>query len=485
MIDVYFTTTSKRKNSTLQPDFTSITPISCSLKAPTSEESPSFLLSWSGGAFSYNYCKWGDHYYWVDGVTFERNNLLTVSCSLDVLATYKSYILASTQFVAYSSVSGGAWLPDRRIAVMSNSIITRSHTDLSGFQTSGNLILSVLGKNGCVNYRVSQDALIGMLSRVQANQQSVINTIMSGFVDSSGSPDPSDIGGSIKSLADVMLQKDLLGNAYENAVSCIRSCIWVPFSLVEMLDDPEIIYLGNYNTMVSGYPITNPPTKSYNTTISIPWHFSDWRRDYCEEIYLYLPMVGTINIPTRQLTGITELGIQMSFCVTDGNISYMVTAGDNIIGTYGGSCAAQYPIGINQTASAGQIFNTALAGAEKVAGSLTAGTFPSASAFANLAITTYQVGNAAFSTNPTIIGGIGGGAGSKLPLTAYCVSVAHDTVVDPADMAATMGIPTQKPLLLSTCSGYCQCINAHIAAPAHGDVLNAIDEIVNSGFYIE
>lgn len=479
MIDVYFTTTSKRKNSTLQPDFTSVTPISCALKAPTSEEAPSFLLHWSGGAFLYNYCRWGDHYYWVDGVTFERNNLLTVSCSLDVLATYKSNILASTQFVAYSSVSGGAWLPDRRIAVLASCSVAVATAALSKMYAAGHYILTVLGKNGCtswilIKYRVDQ-----LLSNVQSQQGSVISDIMSGFTT-----DPDDFGIALESLADVLLQKDLLGNAYENAVSCLRSCIWVPFSASGMSGQADTIYLGNYNTGQTGNPLVQPTTDE-TVTVSIPWQYSDWRRAYCEDVALYLPLVGIINLPTDQLTGESALTVKASYCYTDGCVAYEVKAGNNVIGTYGGSCAANYPLGVNQQASVGQIANTLAAGISKTVGSLTAKNLPSIAAAGNALITAYETADTAYSTNPSVIGGIGGGAGSRLDLNVKCISVAHSTVIAPADMAATMGVPTQKPLTLSSCSGYCQCINAHVAAPAHGDVINAIDEFINTGFYIE
>ena len=40
-------------------------------------------------------------------------------------------------------------------------------------------------------------------------------------------------------------------------------------------------------------------------------------------------------------------------------------------------------------------------------------------------------------------------------------------------------------MALSTLTGYCQCANAHVAAPAMGAELDAIDLYLNSGFYIE
>ena len=48
-----------------------------------------------------------------------------------------------------------------------------------------------------------------------------------------------------------------------------------------------------------------------------------------------------------------------------------------------------------------------------------------------------------------------------------------------------MGLPTMKPISLSTLTGFCQCANAHVEAPAQASELDAIDRYLNSGFYIE
>ena len=89
------------------------------------------------------------------------------------------------------------------------------------------------------------------------------------------------------------------------------------------------------------------------------------------------------------------------------------------------------------------------------------------------------------STNLSTVGGIGGGAGAGLDMSVAVISVAHDTVIEPTVMTATMGQPTMKPVQLGSLHGYCQCANAHVAAPAELQELNEIDTYLNSGFYIE
>ena len=128
--------------------------------------------------------------------------------------------------------------------------------------------------------------------------------------------------------------------------------------------------------------------------------------------------------------------------------------------------------GIQKTASvaAEAGLNVATATASGVATAVTSG---------------YEIVNTAYSTHPTCIGGIGGGAGFGLDKNITCFTVAHPTIIQPSEMTSTMGVPTMKPLRLSSCSGYCQCVNAHIALPAHSDEIDAVASFLNSGFYIE
>lgn len=232
---------------------------------------------------------------------------------------------------------------------------------------------------------------------------------------------------------------------------------------------------------------------AHNTvTLSIPWQHTDWRRAICEDVYLYLPLVGLVNISSDEVINETSITIEWSATATDGAIAYCVKAGNQIIGTYGANCAVGYPIGISQQASAGEQINATLAGLEKVVSGAVNSSISPVSAMATVfngmlsGVTTgYQVQNIKFSNHNTCIGGIGGGAGVGLDLSATCYTVSHDTVISPATMQNTMGVPTQKPILLSTASGYCQCSNAHVAIDGTSIEMDMIDSYINSGFYIE
>lgn len=472
------TTFSKRRNSTKRPTSYDHT-YTVNLKERCDWNNPTFILQ--GDDFPYNYVRWGNQYYFVDSVAYIRNDLIEVSCVTDVLATFKETILDSTQFVSYSNVSGGQWLPDTRIPILKSHSTAKSEVLLPIFNLVGGwYILSVIGMHGCHMYALTFSQLLTLCENLQNDANTMITNTLSGL----------DFGSTeeaLESLTKAMVNTDILGNAYSNAPSCIRSCIWVPFVIPEGYGTGPI-FLGRFNSGVSAVHINSAPITG-SVSVSIPWQFSDWRRAYCEEVYLYLPLVGMINIDTTSITNEQAITVNYSYTLSDGVVAYQIKAGNQIIGSYGGSCSANYPIGINQPASVGEVINSMIGGIQKTAAVAASAGLNVASAAASGAITgitaAYEVENTAYTTHPSCIGGVGGGAGFGLDKNLTCYTVAHPTVMEPAEMAATMGVPTMKPIKLSSCSGYVQCANAHVALPAHASEINAVDSFLNSGFYIE
>ena len=486
---IYAGKIAKRKNSTLQPTLSSSFDVL--LKTPTSLHTPTFTIS--AASFDYNYLKWGDRYYFVTDVVSKNNNLWEVSAVCDVLATFKADILASTQFVCYSSHNSNTWLPDTRIPLVKATTTSRSTASLSGlFNVNGFYVLNVVGKEGCVAYAMDLNTLKALLADVSDWQDDGINAIVND--DMSLNYDFTSVEKALESLGKMTIQTGFIGNAYSQAPSCIRSCIWVPFFAAPFADSGAEVWLGNFKVNLGSNPFqlkAAPVTGSIS--VNIPWHYSDWRRGICEDVYLYLPMVGMIGLSATSLTNVSALTINYSATASDGVVCYEVKAGGNVIGTYSGQCSANYPIGINQQSSAGEVTQAIMAGVDKTVSAAINSSISPVSTGAVVAAglwngvqMSYDVANVQNSTHLTTVGGIGGGAGSGLDLNAQCYTVCHETVMTPADMAATMGLPTMLPYPLATLTGYCQCANAHVAATgAESQELDEIDAFLNGGFYIE
>lgn len=529
---IYAGKIAKRRNSTLQPTLTDSYDVL--LKSPTSLHTPTFTISAS--SFDYNYLKWDDRYYFVTDVVSKNNSLWEVSAVCDVLATFKADILASTQFVSYSSVSGGIWLPDTRIPVLKSTDVN-SDSSLTGIlSTIGCYILTVVGQTACITYMINGEGTLSNIlneianwrdsgmavafSKLQTPQSSYtapsVQTVSSGaqlgecfnalcqqFADicvtlAGATIDIQDkLSVCMASVGDAAIDNSFIGNAYINAPQCIRSCIWVPFDSGMAPGATGVssnIYLGTYDTHETGTPITGKPVTGANT-VNIPWHYNDWRRAICEDVYLYLPLVGLIQLSGDSITHASTITIDWSATYTDGVITYKLSCGGEVIGSYGAQCSANYPLGLAQQSSAGEVFQSVAAGVEKAQATAIAGlasinpigwTAGAAGMATNIALTAYDVANTMNSRHITSVGGIGGGAGIGLGRDCICYTVAHDTIVSPATMQATMGVPTMKPMALSGCNGYCQCANAHVAATgAEAQELDEIDAYLNSGFYIE
>lgn len=525
---------SKRKNSTKQPTGTGTT-YSVDLKSGTSLLAPTLLLNNSGKP-DFNYCIFMGFYYFVQDIISVRNDLWEVYLVVDPLATAKSAITGSTQYVAYSSHKTSTWLADTRIPLQQNTI-TNYATALTGIlSTIGTYVLTVVGESGCSTYYTQNESLLtqllnsiatwesdGITSAIQNIQtqsatagwgthyvvdqkNTVEEQLQEGFqtlVDEvrSAIGELADTAASvmdslntvISTVEQAAVEAGFVGNAYANAPQCIRSCIWVPFdyALAPAGSGASPIKLGTFDTGVN-MPSTSGKAVSDSTSVSIPWTYSDWRRGICEDVYLYLPLVGMVQLSGDSITHVSSLTIEWSATYTDGVICYKVKAGNEVIGSYGGQCAANYPLGIAQQASAGELAQAVIAGAEKSVSGLIQSTISPISAagaiggFAmNVAIAGYNIENVKKSTHISCVGGVGGGAGIGLGRDIVCYTVAHPTVINPDDMKDTMGLPTMAPMSLATLTGYCECVNAHLEADLPEPMLEAIDTYMNSGFFIE
>ena len=482
----YFGKVAKRKNSTLQGAVSASYDVL--FKTPTSIDEPTITLHHAGD-FDYNYAKYKENYYFVTDKVSRNNDLWEVSLELDPLATCKSEILNSTQFVTYSSNMTSIWLPDTRIPVQKNATVAQRSTTMNFLFTDGGFyVLSAIGKDGCEIYCTDKTNLKKMISEINDWRTDLKDEIFQALPF----PTPGDETEATANLYTVMLQTGVVGNAYTDAPSCIRSCIWVPFFLSSFADGGgTTIKLGVYDTNATAYSCKTSPVTN-TVSVQIPWQFNDWWRAICEEVYLYLPLVGMVVLSSDELINQTSINVEWSATATDGCIAYRVSAGSQIIGTYGANCAVNYPIGISQQASAGEIVQTALSGIDRAISTAVHSSISPISAASSVAgsvfegfMAGYDVENIRNTTHNSCIGGIGGGAGVGLSLDLKCFTVAHPTVIEPAQMAATMGLPTMKPMTLSSLTGYCQCANAHVSAAVDAPILNKIDAYLNSGFYIE
>lgn len=135
---------SKKVNSTARPTGNG-TVVNVSLKsnvpvansfdqsADTYLTNPVFFLSTidsgvSGDVNAYNYCRAFGHWYWIRNIEISLDGSYTFFCEIDVLASFRTNIIGSRQYVSYGSADVNRNIDDTRIA-LSNLVTRRRVSD--------------------------------------------------------------------------------------------------------------------------------------------------------------------------------------------------------------------------------------------------------------------------------------------------------------------------------------------------------------------
>lgn len=99
--------------------------IDVTLKADTDIISPTLILS-SIDDFTYNYLyiPTFKRYYYITNITSIRNNLMSISCKVDVLMSFKSSIKDSSGVIERSESDYNLYLEDSQTPIYANPKIT-------------------------------------------------------------------------------------------------------------------------------------------------------------------------------------------------------------------------------------------------------------------------------------------------------------------------------------------------------------------------
>ena len=491
MATVQFGSFSKRRNSTKRPQsFVDVRTVN--LKESCSQDNPVFICT--GNDFNYNYCIWDNKYYFIDDIISLKNNLIEIHCEIDVLATYKDAILATTAFVMYDSTNNSE-IPDNRLPMKTSASVGVKTVTCPFVPDGGCYILSLTGSHGTTGvYKTDLAGLNGLIDDV--------SDISDDLFDMQNPPTPptppttSTIETEIQFAADMVKYfvdcvKWILnvltypisqffgsGDIPQN----IRECRFIPFN-VGVSSTAQDIYLGTFKT---GQQLGKLSTDTVHRTVSvaIPWPtevigqqtvaISDYRRrSPYTELYLYLPYIGMTRLSSDNLIGQSSISVAYTLCLRDGSLICTVSSGGEILGQYSGNVAASVPIGLSNISLQKAAQAIGIGAAAAVTQNLPA-----------IGMGALSFGEA-LTPNFSCIGGLDGVAAIATNQNITCYSVFHDTIERPNTNLQEVGSPTMKPKSLSGLTGFCQCLSAHVAANANALELDAIDNYLNSGFFIE
>jgi hypothetical protein len=157
---------SKRKNSTKRPTGQG-TAVPCLLKSATTFQKPSFILQKPmNDMLQFNYAKWADHYYFIDSTTSINAGQTEISCTEDVLATYKNEISNYTCFIERSSnqttlANDTMYIPTNDWILSTRNVSHREKIMTSTY--SQQYIIRVVSRTGVASYYINGDQLNNLL----------------------------------------------------------------------------------------------------------------------------------------------------------------------------------------------------------------------------------------------------------------------------------------------------------------------------------
>lgn len=455
----YYTNFSKRINSTKIP--TGGTTVAMKLKYPTSIERPAFNVV--SIPTTCTYLKWDNRYYYVTGIQYDTATQITITCELDVLATFKSNILSTKAFIEYSQYNFNSDILDPRISNTA-AIISNSDTlsGLNGYiSATGTYILSVIGTNGtAVRYALTRAGLNAL--------GNAISTAPSSDID------------------------DLFVKKFGSLMACIRGCIWVPF--IYSMPNNNTVVLGSYDTQIPATIISTLSNTGSVGYINVPWVNSERCRKDQETISLMLPGYGVVNLSPSAIHYEVSLNIRISYDI-NGNLIYILHAGGHD-SYYQCNLGVEIPITQYTQSPAGMAAGWLSTLTRKLTA---AGYTPNENnIFSRLEDWAQNfiptIAGRLVNTGSTI-GSIGGQGGAAM---ADFVSLNNDIVVvnrsygyaeEQADMADRYGRPyfavNTISNMLSGNKGYVKTNGASVDIPGFEDEKDKVDGFLNGGIFIE
>lgn len=468
----YWTSFSKRKNSTKQPS--SGTSATVQLKDGTSIESPVFLLS--GDLFNITYVKAFGHYYFVTDIKSVRNGLTEIYCRMDVLATFKTAIGSYTAFVERSGYASQAKIPDPLVVMLNDeNVLTNVASGLSVFAPGGIYILSVINEKGShcgfTSYYMISAGMLELLAK---------------YCTTSWNSNNPNIGFT-----------EWLQSTFLKTFDSVIDCIWVPFSLASVpsgkttyetlnigVDDVYVQDSGGSSFAVGGYRFTDICVGHDTITVDIPHTYTDFRKGAPYSMgRLFIPGYGIVEFNPLDFD---DDKIYMAFDIdyATGDVAcFLKDSNSCVVAAYTYNVAVQCPIG-----KVGADAKGTISGIFSTAGgvAMTVATHGASAVASGLGATAGAINSIASAAAPTVSvkGGKGGRALANHGLDPIC-TVIEKLTTDPLDLNDRSGRPLMGVYQLSNLSGYIKCADASVPINGMDAERDEVNSFLNSGFYYE
>jgi len=441
----------KKFNSTKRPSADAGTNIDVVLKSGTSRENPIFLID--GIDLDVNYVGWYDHYYFVTDIVLGNNNIYEIHCAQDVLATFKGSIGATSAYILRSAGASNGEINDAMYPITSEVTVTSNTFNQLIPSTSGTYILGVVGKGAQGTLR----------------QGSVTYYAMDNFA--------------INAFRAKLFNEDFwqsLLTDIQNPLDYVVSCYWVPMDLFTGATQVNI-FVGRFDMEISGYALNDRTFPLQEKSVAIPKHpQADTRGNFINENpysayeFVYSGF-GTIPLPTNKLLGDATLYAKVILDVITGQSilelrteHHLVTRETTQLGV---------PVALSQnTIPIGSILGAASSVVGAVASGIignAAGAIAGGISAIDSAVDAMRGSNRVTGTNGSFLGFYG-----DAQLFGIFKNIADEDNTH-------KGRPLCEVRTISSLSGYMLCSDASVnLAGTKGDK-DAVNSLLNSGFYYE
>lgn len=476
----------KRENSTKRPS-SGGTDYSCTLIDDTSLMNPTFKIESGSNPIGKNYCYVSDfnRYYFVNDIS-SYQGFWYISCTCDVLASFKTEIGAESHYVLRSASSYDGYISDN--AYISKIKQKGTHITAStsmNWNTGHSYIVGITGDSnkqvGSVTYYQMDDTAL----------KDFVTYLMHNINDWCDIP---------TAEYDTGVQQALI-----NPIQYIVSCMAVPANFPSSYSQCVFIRFGYYQWNVTGsgkIRLVSPgEMHSETVTVSIPKHTqANSRGQYMNcapysDYSLRFAPIGEIPIDPATLVDVSDLIVKIDYELIQGQgvvvVGPKLDSGSNNISVinYCGTCQIGSPIQLAQAIidplkAQVQWQKDTSAIVTKGATSLSpGGLFDTAFNFQNNM--DYAMANSLYNKYPQVHSV--GSNGSLLNFFdldwGLYISQKYYEVVD--EDLAEFGRPLCKVKQLNTLSGYILCTNAECHISGTLDESSKINGYLNGGFYYE
>lgn len=481
-------------SSTKQPalgNYTDYTDYDCELFDPCSITHPRIWLaipvSVNLAAVNYAYISDFARYYWVSDASFVDGRWL-FSLDVDVLATYKTVIGSTPQYVVRSYSHSDGSITDTAYPVTGNIASVTKATDAwtSEFKSElndGMYIVGIVGNSdsnakrfGAVNYYgFKSGQFADFITALMSNSGNWLGTGQQGA-----------------DLTDATTKLIL------NPMQYITTCAWFPLSYTYGTTTSDPIPFGWWS--ISGVSHLQLPEVGGipATSGSIRFNISNSRhpqaatrgaflnRDPYAEYSIYIPQLGSITLPTDVVAKVNSIVISYTVDYPTGNALFYIKGAANADGTGTGYDITRSSAKLSIDVPIAQITVDTVGAAQSAVGTVGG------------AIANGIVGNIVGLITGLVQGGIDTTIKATQPIPNIISTVGSVSGYQLApqfigkfkyiadEARSLIGRPYCKETNINNLSGYVLCASRHIAIPgATKEEIESVESYLTGGFHYE